>query len=101
MRRRIIRGYDSFLCKVNGERATMDTETEKKLTEQQHQIEMLRTDMEANMKTMKAESDSALSKNAAAIERLRTTIEGNSRTLLMQMILVVGVGVGILALILR
>ena len=52
----------------------MDAETEKKLTGQQHQIEMLGTKMEANMKTMKAENESALSKNEAAIERLRTTI---------------------------
>ena len=38
----------------------MDTETKEKLTEQQHQIEMLRTDMEANMRTMKAENESAI-----------------------------------------
>ena len=53
----------------------MDAETEKKLTGQQHQIEMLGTKMEANMKTMKAESESALSKNEAAIAGLRTDIE--------------------------
>ena len=53
------------------------------------------------MKTMRSENDSALSKNEAAIERLRTTIEGNARALLVQMILVVGAGVAILALILK
>ena len=73
----------------------------EKLTEQQHQIEMLKKDMEAKVGTMRSENDSALSKNEAAIERLRTTIEGNARTLLVQMILVVGAGVGILALILK
>ena len=60
------------------------------------EIDSLKEFMEVNMRAMKAESESALSKNEAAIERLRTTIEGNARTLLMQMILVVGVGVGIL-----
>ena len=60
----------------------MDTETKEKLTEQQHQIEMLRTDVEGNMRIMKAENNEALAKNEAAIggllkdnEKLRTDME--------------------------
>ena len=60
------------MCKVNGERATMDTETEKKLTEQQHQIEMLRNNVEAKMETMEANNKAAHAESESAIERLRT-----------------------------
>ena len=77
----------------------MDSETEKELTELQHQHGLLKTGVEANMKTMRAENDSALSKNEAAIERLRTTIEGNARTLLLEIAAVVGLGVAITSLI--
>ena len=74
----------------------MDTETKEKLTEQQHQIEMLRTDMEANVRTMKAESDSALSKNEAAIAGLRTDIEKSINTITMRMIGVITLAIGLL-----
>ena len=67
----------------------MDSETEKKLTELQHQNEMLRKDMEANMRTMKAESESA-------IERLRADMERSVHTITIRMIGVVGLGVAIL-----
>ena len=88
----------------------MDAETEKKLTGQQHQIEMLGTKMEANMKTMKAENESALSKNEAAIAGLRTdiekalgefrtTTEKKSKVLLLEIAGVVGVVVAIISLI--
>ncbi|MCY4034148.1 MAG: hypothetical protein OXF29_00655 [Hyphomicrobiales bacterium] len=88
----------------------MDAETEKKLTGQQHQIEMLGTKMEANMKTMKAENESALSKNEAAIAGLRTdiekalgefrtTTEKKSRVLLLEIAGVVGGVVAIISLI--
>ena len=57
----------------------MDTETKEKLTEQQHQIEMLRTETEANMRTMKAESESAIDRlqlsNEKAIGGLRSDHE--------------------------
>ncbi len=51
------------------------------------------------MKTMRAEKDTALSRNQAAMERLRTTVEGYSRTLLLQMILVVGLGFAVMGVI--
>ncbi|MCY4037902.1 MAG: hypothetical protein OXF09_00390 [Hyphomicrobiales bacterium] len=50
----------------------MDTETKEKLTELQHQQEILRTGMEANMKTMKAESETSY-------ERLQSSIAGQSK----------------------
>ncbi|MCY4035094.1 MAG: hypothetical protein OXE98_07410 [Hyphomicrobiales bacterium] len=89
-----------------------DAETEKKLTEQQHQIKMLRNNVEAKMETMEgnnkaahAESESAIERlrtdNVRAIGELRTTIQENARTFLVQMILVVGAGVAILAFILK
>ena len=53
----------------------MDTETKEKLAELQHQHDLLRTDMEANMKTMKANNEATLAKNESAIDRLRTDIE--------------------------
>ena len=92
-------------CKVTGRYAITDTETKEKLTELQHQIEMLRTDMEANMKTMRAENDSALSMNEAAIERLRTgialsrneaAIERLRTGIFIQMVGVVAAGVAVL-----
>ena len=61
----------------------MDTETKEKLTEQQHQIEMLRTETEASMKTMKAENESA-------IERLRTDMERNVNVITIRVIGAVG-----------
>ena len=53
----------------------MESDTEKKLTELQHQHELLRTDMETNVKTMKAHNEATLAKNESAIDRLRTDIE--------------------------
>ena len=84
-------GDDSF-CRVNGERVIMDAETKEKLTKLQHQHDLLRTEVEANMKTMRAQNESAidrlLASNEKAIRELRTdfekprtTIEENSRTL--------------------
>ena len=68
----------------------MDTETEKKLTKQQHQIDLLRTDMEANMKTLRAENEVTLTKQEAAIDRFRlSTVEaigGLRATIFVQMI---------------
>ena len=89
-------GDDSF-CRVNGEHVIMDAETKEKLTELQHQYDLLKTDVEANMKTMKAQNESAidrlLASNEKAIgglrtdfEKLRTTVEGSSRTLLLQIL---------------
>ena len=67
----------------------MDTETKEKLTELQHQQNLLREKVEANMKIMKADNESAISRTEAAIERLRTGI-------FIQMISVVAAGVAIL-----
>ena len=68
----------------------MDTETKEKLTEQQHQIEMLRTDMEANMRTMKAENESAIDRlqlsNEKSIGGLRTDMERLRSTIFVHMI---------------
>ena len=72
----------------------MDNETEKKLTELQHQQNFLREKVEANMKIMKADNESAISRTEAAIERLRTGI-------FIQMVGVVGAGVAVLAFILK
>ena len=58
----------------------MDTETKEKLTEQQHQIEMLRTETEANMKA----------ENESAIERLRTDMERNVNVITIRVIGAVG-----------
>ena len=86
----------------------MDNETEKKLTELQHQQELLSERVEGNMKTMRAENGEALAKNEAAIaglrtdfEKLRTTIEGNSRTLLFQTIGVVAAVAGITSVLIK
>ena len=79
----------------------MDTETKEKLTELRHQQELLRTDVEGNMKTMKADNESALSKNEAAIERLRTDIEKNINAHTTKMMIFIGVVVGAITLILR
>ena len=59
-------------CKVTGGYATTDTETKEKLTEQQHQIEMLRNNVEAKMETMEANNKAAHAESESAIERLRT-----------------------------
>ena len=99
-------------CKVTRGCATMDTEIEKKLTEQQHQIEMLREKVQGSMKTMKAENESAIDRlqlsNEKAIgglrtdfEKLRTTIEGNSKILIFQTIGVVVAVVGIAGLLVK
>ena len=57
----------------------MDAETEKKLTEQQHQIDLLKEKIEGNMKAMKAENESAIDRlqlsNEKAIGALRTDNE--------------------------
>ena len=60
------------------------------------------------MKTLRADNEVTLTKHEAAIDRLqasnekaigelRTAIEGNSRTLLVQIIIVVGFSVALLA----
>ena len=95
----------------------MDTETKEKLTEQQHQIEMLRNNVEAKMETMEANNKATLSENKTAIERLiasnerfrsdiekavgelRTTTERNSRVLLLEIAGVMGLGVAVISLI--
>ena len=75
----------------------MDNETEKKLTELQHQHDLLRTDMEGNMKSMRAENREAIAKNESAIDRLvasnekaigdlRTDMEKTANSLTMRMI---------------
>ena len=90
----------------------MDIETKEKLTEQQHQIEMLKTEVEANMKTLRADNEVALTKHEAAIDRLQASNEkgiGELRTdmarlrinIFIQMVTVVGAGIAILALILK
>ena len=76
----------------------MDTETKEKLTELQHQHDLLRTDMEANMKTMKANNEATLAKNESAIDRLRTDMEKSINTITMRVIGVVGFGVAFLAI---
>ena len=93
----------------------MDNETEKKLTEQQHQIDRLRDKAEASMEIMESRHKEARAENESAIERLRTdfgglrtdfeklrtTIEGNSRTLLFQTIAVVAAVAGITGLLIK
>ncbi|MCY4033569.1 MAG: hypothetical protein OXF19_06005 [Hyphomicrobiales bacterium] len=86
----------------------MDTETKEKLTEQQHQIEMLRTDVEGNMRIMKAENNEALAKNEAAIggllkdnEKLRTDMEKSINAHTTKMMIFLGVAVGIITLIVK
>ncbi|MCY4038327.1 MAG: hypothetical protein OXF09_02585, partial [Hyphomicrobiales bacterium] len=85
-----------------------DTETKEKLTEQQHQIEMLRTDVEGNMRIMKAENNEALAKNEAAIggllkdnEKLRTDMEKSINAHTTKMMIFLGVAVGIITLIVK
>ena len=41
----------------------MDNETEKKLTEQQHQIDRLKDKVEASVKIMEAQDKEAIAKN--------------------------------------
>ena len=71
-------GDDSF-CRVNGEHVIMDAETKEKLTELQHQYDLLKTEVEANMKTMRAQNESAidrlLASNEKAIGGLRMDFE--------------------------
>ena len=104
-------GDDSF-CRVNGEHVIMDAETKEKLTELQHQYDLLKTEVEANMKTMRAQNESAidrlLASNEKAIgglrtdfEKLRTTVEGNSRTLLLQIMGLLVVAVGIIGALIK
>ena len=94
----------------------MDTETKEKLTELQHQIEMLRTDMEANMKTMKAENESAIDRLLASneknvdelrtdyeklrtgYEKLRTDIGKGINKLIMVLMAIGGIGVAVISL---
>ena len=87
----------------------MDTETKEMLTELQHQHDLLRTDVEANVRTMKANNEATLAKNESAIDRLRVDIEkavGGLRTdmeksvnsITMRVIGVVGFGVAFLAI---
>ena len=104
-------GDDSF-CRVNGEHVIMDAETKEKLTELQHQYDLLKTEVEANMKTMRAQNESAidrlLASNEKAIgglrtdfEKLRTTVEGNSRTLLLQIMGLLVAAVGIIGALIK
>ena len=78
----------------------MDAETKEKLTELQHQIEMLRTDMEANMKTMRAENEAAHAKNESAVDRLvasnEKAIGGLRTTIFVQMVSLVTLAVAII-----
>ena len=78
----------------------MDTETKEKLTEQRHQVEMLRTDMEANVRTMKADNEAALAKNESAIDRLvasnEKAIAELRASIFIQMVGVVAAGVAVL-----
>ena len=77
----------------------MNTETEGKLTELQHQNEMLRTDIESNMKTMKAENESAIDRlqlsNERSIGGLRTDMERLRTTIFVQMISVAALVVAV------
>ena len=52
-------GDDSF-CRINGKRVITDAETKEKLTELQHQHDLLKTEVEANMKTMRAQNESTI-----------------------------------------
>ena len=90
----------------------MDAETKEKLTKLQHQHDLLRTEVEANMKTMRAQNESAidrlLASNEKAIgglrtdfEKLRTTVEGNSRTLLLQIMGLLVAAVGIIGALIK
>ena len=78
----------------------MDNETEKKLTELQHQHELLRTDMEANVRTMKADNETALAKNESAVDRLiasnEKAIAELRASIFIQMVGVVAAGVAVL-----
>ena len=94
---------------------TVDSETEKKLTEQQHQIDRLRDKVEASMEIMesrhkeaRAESESAnerlrtdFEKLRTDFEKLRTTIEGNSKTLIFQTVGVFAAVAGIVGLLIK
>lgn len=75
--------YDSIYVELNGERAIMENETRDKLTEQQHQIDKLRTKVEARMETMEAKNESAIDRlqlsNEKSIGGLRTDM-GELRT---------------------
>ena len=88
-------------CIVKREYDTMDNETKENLTELRHQQELLRTDVEGNMRTMKAENNEALAKNEAAIERPRTDIEKNINTHTTKIMIFIGVVIGVVTLILR
>ena len=63
------------LCKVTGGYATMDTETKEKLTEQQHQIDLLREKVEAKMESMEAKNKAFLIENVSTIDRLQSSNE--------------------------
>ena len=79
----------------------MDTETKGKLTELQHQHELLKEKVEGSMETMEANNRAALAKNESAIDRLRTDMERLRTGIFIQMVAVVGAGVAILAFILK
>ena len=75
----------------------MDHETKEKLNDLQHQHELLRADMEGNMKAMRAENREAIAKNESAIDRLvasnekaigdlRADMEKTANSLTMRMI---------------
>ena len=86
----------------------MDNETEKKLTELQHQHDRLKDKVEANTKIMKADNESALAKNEAAIaellkdnEKLRTDMEKSINAHTTKMMIFIGVAVGVITLIIK
>ena len=86
----------------------MDYETEKKLTELQHQHDRLKDKVEANTKIMKADNESALAKNEAAIaellkdnEKLRTDMEKSINAHTTKMMIFIGVAVGVITLIIK
>ena len=87
---------DSF-CRVNGERVIMGTETKEKLTELQHQHDLLKTRVDGKMETIEAKNKAALAENESAIDRLVASNERFINTITMRMIGVVGLGVAILA----
>ena len=84
---------------------TMEAKNKAFLVENVAAIDRLQSSNEKAIGGLRSDHEKAIGELRSDLEKaigeLRTAIQGNARNLLVQMILVIGAGVGILALILK